>query len=152
MTRRIGPVILATIVLVTLAVGGRTDGPATDAERVEQLTEQLRCPVCDGLAVADSPSSTARAIAADVRSRIAAGESDDDVRNAYVAQYGEWILLEPPAGGIGTLAWVLPVALVVGGAGLAAWTLRRRAITRVGAPSPSGRAAVAAALANEADR
>lgn len=152
MTRRIAPITLAAIVLVSLALGSRTDGPATDGERVEQLTEQLRCPVCDGLAVADSPSSTARAIAADVRSRVAAGETDDDIRNAYVAQYGEWILLEPPAGGIGTLAWLLPVALVVGGAGMAAWTLHRRAITHDDAPSPSARAMVAEALASEVDR
>ena len=152
MTRRIGPIALAAIVLGSLLLGSQTDGPVTDGERVERLTEQLRCPVCDGLAVADSPSSTARAIAADVRSRVAAGQTDDHIRNAYVAQYGEWILLEPPAGGIGTLAWLLPAALVVGGAGMAAWTLRRRATTRDGAPSPSARARVAEALATEADR
>jgi cytochrome c-type biogenesis protein CcmH len=151
-SRRVGPIALAAVVLFALVLGTRSAGPTTDGERVEHLTEQLRCPVCDGLAVADSPSSTARAMAADVRNRVAAGETDDDIRNAYVAQYGEWILLEPPAGGFGVFAWLLPVALVVGGAVAAAWTIRRRAATRGDAPSASARALVADALSNGVGR
>ena len=150
--KRLGPVALAALVVFALVLGSRADGPASDGERVERLTEQLRCPVCDGLAVADSPSSTARAIASDVRSRVAAGESDDHIRAAYVAQYGDWILLEPPAGGIGALVWLLPVALVVGGTGAAAWTLRRRAAARGAGPSASARALVADALSTGGER
>jgi cytochrome c-type biogenesis protein CcmH len=143
--RRLGPIVLAALVAGALLVGSRGGGHATDAARVEQLTEQLRCPVCDGLAVADSPSSTARAIAADVRARVAGGESDDAIRRAYVAQYGEWILLEPPSGGFGVVAWALPVGLLVAAAAGAAWVLRRRAAA--GTPSPAARASVARALA-----
>lgn len=142
--RRLGSFVLAALVVGALVVGSRSDGPATDAARVESLSEQLRCPVCDGLAVADSPSSTARAIAADVRARVAAGESDDDIRRAYVAQYGEWILLEPPSGGFGVVAWALPVGLLVAAVTAAAWVLRRRATT--GAPSVAARATVTRAL------
>lgn len=152
MNRRLGPIALAAVVLFALLMANRTDGPAGDGERVERLTEQLRCPVCDGLAVADSPSSTARAIAADVRSRVATGETDDEIRSAYVAQYGEWVLLEPPAGGVGALAWLLPVTLVAAGAAGAAWTVRRRAAARDGAPSASARAIVADALSERAGR
>src|SRR5262249_8638804 len=58
--------------------------------------------------VADSPSSTSAAIAADVRRRVAAGQSDQQIRDAYVARYGRWILLTP-SGGAGMPAVVLPV-------------------------------------------
>ena len=126
MRRHLGPLALAAVVVFALVLGGRTAGPASDGERVEQLTEQLRCPVCDGLAVADSPSSTARAIASDVRSRVAAGETDDEIRGAYVAQYGDWILLEPPAGGFGSMVWLLPLILVVVAAGAGGWAVQRR--------------------------
>jgi cytochrome c-type biogenesis protein CcmH len=127
--RRVRALGLAAIVVAALFLAGRSDGPATPGERVQRLSEQLRCPVCDGLAVADSPSSTARAIAADVRRRVEAGESDGAIRQAYMAQYGEWILLEPPGRGFGALAWALPVTgVVLAGAG-AAWTVRRRART-----------------------
>ena len=147
MSSRIGPAVLALIVVCSLVVGARSDGPASDSERVQQLSEQLRCPVCDGLAVADSPSSTARAIAADVRSRVGAGETDDEIRGAYVAQYGEWILLEPPGRGFGTLAWLIPVVLAVVAAGAGAWTLQRRNARSPKQPSPSARSIVADALA-----
>jgi cytochrome c-type biogenesis protein CcmH len=152
MSRKLASIALAGLVLFSLALGARSNGPTTDAARVEHLSEQLRCPVCDGLAVADSPSSTARAIAADVRSRVAAGETDDQIRQAYVAQYGEWILLEPPAGGFGIVAWALPVMLVVTGAGAAVWVVRRRAAVGADRPSTAAKAVVSRALAAEVDR
>lgn len=148
MTRQLPRVVLAALVVFALVTAGRARGPASDGERVERLTEQLACPVCDGLSVADSPSSTARAIAADVRSRVAGGETDDDIRRAYVAQYGEWILLEPPGGGVGAIAWMLPGALLVVAVGAAAWALRRRAAFR-SRPTATERAVVSDALASE---
>lgn len=151
MTRLLAPAALAVIVALSLLVAAQSDGPVTDAARVERLTEQLRCPVCDGLAVADSPSSTARAIAADVRARVAAGETDQDIRHAYVAQYGEWILLEPPAGGFGMLAWAVPTGGAAAAAAVAAWVLRRRATTTV-RPDPAARAAVTRALSVQEPR
>jgi cytochrome c-type biogenesis protein CcmH len=148
--RRLRAVALVGLIVFALALASRSDGPTSDGARIERLTEQLRCPVCDGLAVADSPSSTARAIAGDVRRRVAAGESDETIRRAYVAQYGEWILLEPPAGGVGALVWLLPVALVVVAGGTVTWTLHRRAATSDAVVSAAARALVADALAGEA--
>lgn len=144
--KRLQLVALTALVLGALVVAGRSDGPRSDASRVEHLSEQLRCPVCDGLAVADSPSSTARAIAADVRDRVARGETDDQIRDAYVSQYGTWILLEPPGSGIGTLAWLLPGAGVVAAVAAGGWTVYRRSMRATAKPSASARATVAAAL------
>lgn len=143
---------LVLIVVATLLLAGRDGGSRSDAARAQRLTEQLRCPVCDGLAVADSPSSTARAIAADVRNRIEAGETDDDVRRAYVDQYGEWILLEPPGQGIGVAVWLLPVAALGAAAGGCAWALHQRAAHAATPPSNEARAMVARALDDEAER
>ena len=144
--RRLAAVALAVVVGASLLLAGDDGGPATDAERAQRLTEQLLCPVCDGLAVADSPSSTARAIAADVRSRVAGGQSDDDIRQAYVAQYGEWILLTPDARGIGAVVWMLPVGALILAGGAFGWTLRRRAATDGVPPTDAARALVAKAL------
>lgn len=143
--RALRPLLLVIAVGAALILSGRSEGPRSDAARVEQLSEQLRCPVCDGLAVADSPSSTARAIARDVARRVDDGETDEQIRTAYVQQYGSWILLEPPASGIGAVAWFVPVAVVVGAGGVAAWTLRRRSTTGDDAVSTRDRAVVASA-------
>ena len=57
--------------------------------------------------------------------RIRAGQSDAEIRDAYVAIYGEHILLTPSNGGLGVVAWGVPVvALVIGAAGIV-FALRR---------------------------
>ena len=143
---------LALLVAGALVLAGRDAGTPSPAARAQRLTEQLRCPVCDGLAVADSPSSTARAIAADVRSRIDIGESDDEIRRAYVAQYGEWILLEPPGRGIGVAVWLMPVGSLVAAVAAGAWVLHRRAAPTGNAPSAAAQAMVARALVVEEEK
>lgn len=103
--------------LVVAAGGGETD--PSPAARVERLAAQLRCPTCQGLSVADSPASTARAIKEDLARRVDEGQSDDQIKAQYVDRYGEWILLRPRSSGVATLVWALPVAaLVAAGAGL----------------------------------
>ena len=98
--------------------GSRGDDPGP-AARTRRLSAQLRCPVCQGLSVADSPSDTARNIAADVRRRVDAGETDDEIRQAYVDRFGEDVLLSPPRSGVGAVVWALPlVALGAAGGGL----------------------------------
>lgn len=145
--------LLPWLVLVAVATGALwvaarhgEGAPAVDA-RVEALTARLRCPTCQGLAVADSPSSTARAITDDVRRRVEAGERDGAILSAYVDRYGEWILLAPRSSGVGVVVWVLPVAALVlaaGGLGLTFWRWRREPRLR---PSEADRALVAGALA-----
>lgn len=147
--RRLAGIALVFLVATTLFIAGRDSGLATAPERAQRLSEQLLCPVCDGLAVADSPSSTARAIAADVRSRVAEGQTDAEIRGAYVDQYGEWILLTPATGGIGVVVWMLPLAALVVATAAGAWTLRRRAAGVRARPTAAARAAVAEALERE---
>ncbi|MCZ7530293.1 MAG: cytochrome c-type biogenesis protein CcmH [Acidimicrobiia bacterium] len=119
-------VALALIAAVAVGLaanpGSRDDSP--DA-RLESLTRELRCPTCQGLSVADSPSSTARAIVDDVRRRIEAGETDGEIRDAYVETWGEWILLEPQNSGVSLLVWLLPIAGLVLGVGVLVVALTR---------------------------
>jgi cytochrome c-type biogenesis protein CcmH len=83
--------------------------------RVQTLGKELRCAVCQGLSVADSPSSMARAQLDKIRELVAAGKSDQEVRDYFVARYGEWVLLQPKAEGFNWFVWLGPVALVLGG-------------------------------------
>jgi cytochrome c-type biogenesis protein CcmH len=81
--------------------------------RVQGLGKLLRCPMCQGLSIADSGSSAARAQMDRVRELVAEGQSDDEIRAYFVARYGEWALLEPSAHGLNWLVWLGPLALLV---------------------------------------
>jgi cytochrome c-type biogenesis protein CcmH len=121
MSRRVGPwIALAIVVVATVAIVAWPDDDApSPAAHTQSLAEEFRCPECQGLSAADSSAPTARAMRADIRDRIEAGQSDAEIRQAMVDRFGESILLKPEGEGLGLLVWGLPViALVVGGAGL----------------------------------
>ena len=88
--------------------------PALEA-RVQKLGKELRCAVCQGLSVADSPSSMARAQLDKVRELVSEGKTDQEVHDYFIARYGEWVLLQPKAEGFNLLVWLGPVALLLGG-------------------------------------
>ncbi|MGH3665516.1 MAG: cytochrome c-type biogenesis protein CcmH, partial [Egibacteraceae bacterium] len=111
---------------VGLARAAAPPAPATHAERGDAVAETLRCPTCQGLSVADSPSTVAASMRDIIGEQLAAGRSPDEVRAWFVARYGEWILLSPTAAGLGRLVWLAPAVLVVAGAGIALTVARRR--------------------------
>jgi cytochrome c-type biogenesis protein CcmH len=133
---------LATLALVAGAVCavrpaspqgvGARSGPsvATDADsaleaQTTAVASTLRCPVCQGESLQDSPSDLARQMRAVVRDKLRAGETPDEVRAYFVSKYGEWILLEPTMTGLNILLYVIPVLLVIGGLVLVAFLVRR---------------------------
>ena len=116
--------------------GSKPLAPAQEA-RVQRLGKELRCAVCQGLSIADSPASMARAQLDKVRSLVAAGKSDEEIRAYFIERYGEWVLLQPSAHGINWLVWLGPVALlVVGCAIIVRVVLRRPAQGAAKKPAP----------------
>jgi cytochrome c-type biogenesis protein CcmH len=111
---------LAVVVVIAGAVLVGRSRPSNDpAARATRLENELACPVCTGESVAESNASASVAIRNDIVKRIRAGQGDAEIRDAYVVTYGEHILLTPSNGGIGVVAWGVPiVALVLGGAGI----------------------------------
>lgn len=125
---------VAAMIAAAFAVATKADPDAgTPAARADRIAATLRCPVCQGLSVRDSDSPTARDIRADIRRRVDAGESADEVQAAYVERYGEWILLRPRGSGFAMIVWALPIALLAGAAvALVAvfWRWRRTVVVR----------------------
>lgn len=92
---------------------------------VRAVAEQLRCPVCQNLTVADSPSEMARNMRDQIRDRLVAGESPEEIKAYFVSRYGEWILEAPPKRGFNLVAWTFPFLFLLGGAYIV-WRLVRR--------------------------
>ena len=100
----------------------------TDSALEAQTTavaSTLRCPVCQGESIQDSPSDLARQMRIVVRDKLRAGNTPDQVKAYFVSKYGEWILLDPTMTGLNILLYVIPVLLVVGGLALIAILVRR---------------------------
>lgn len=98
----------------------------TAAERVDRITSELRCVVCQGLSVRDSPSESARQMRDIVVQRVAEGRTDEQIRDEFRANYGDWVVLAPPLGSWAGLIWLVPIAALVTGLALAWRWLRVR--------------------------
>lgn len=95
------------------------------AAQTAAVAATLRCPVCQGESIQDSPSELALQMRGVVRERLRAGESPEQVKAYFVSRYGEWILLEPTMKGLNVLLYVFPVLLVIGGLALVAYLVKR---------------------------
>ena len=99
--------------------------PALEA-RARQLSQELRCMVCQNQSIDDSDAPLARDLRLLVRERLTAGDSNRQVLDFLVARYGEFVLMRPVVSWRNALLWGAPV-LVLGFGGLAVYlTLRRR--------------------------
>ncbi|MBI2982131.1 MAG: cytochrome c-type biogenesis protein CcmH, partial [Deltaproteobacteria bacterium] len=89
--------------------------PATPEERAEQIGKQLRCPVCRGVPIAESPSTLAIEMMTVVRAQVQEGKSDEEILKYFEERYGEWVLLEPKPEGMNLAIWFLPLLVFLGG-------------------------------------
>lgn len=110
--------------------------PALEA-RVMALGKDIRCVQCQGMSIADSPASVARAQLDTVRTLVKEGKSDEEIRQYFVERYGEWALLKPDT--VKNLGvWAAPVILFIAGIGYVIWyALRRKSSEAPAASTPA---------------
>jgi cytochrome c-type biogenesis protein CcmH len=87
------------------------DPPAED--RAREIGAQVRCPVCEGEAIANSPSPLAEDMMSLVSTRIDEGLSDDQIIDELIAAYSGSQLLDPPFSWETAALWLIP-AIVLG--------------------------------------
>ncbi len=93
-------------------------------QRVQDVASQLKCPICQGESVADSPSQLAQEMRGVIRQQLQAGRSEQQVVQYFVDRYGQQIVWSPPWQGFTLLAWLVPIILLLGGAVLLLMVLR----------------------------
>ena len=97
--------------------------PAQEA-RAQSLEREIRCVQCENEPIAQSTAEIASDMRRLVRERVAAGDSDAEIRAFFRQRYGEFVLFRPPVDARTWLLWAAPFLLV--GAGLAAIAAMRR--------------------------
>jgi cytochrome c-type biogenesis protein CcmH len=102
--------------------------PALEA-RARQISEGLRCVVCQNQSIDDSDAPLAKDLRLVVREQLMLGKTDADVTAYIVSRYGNFVLLKPPVEPATWALWAGPFAvLFIGGAGVALWSRRRRPV------------------------
>lgn len=112
------------VVVAPAVDSGRTANPELEA-LTRDVASELRCPVCQGLSINDSPAELAVQMKDLIRDQLASGKTPEEVRAYFIARYGEWVLLAPEPKGVNLAVYVLPVlALLIGGV-MIAFAVRR---------------------------
>lgn len=113
-----------TAALAAIVLWGLVTGEPSETDRVEALGARIKCPVCQGESILDSPSGYAQDILAYVEEKVDEGWTDDEIVTHLEERFAG-IDLDPGVGGSSLLLWVLPVAAIAAGARLAAGRLGR---------------------------
>lgn len=93
--------------------------------RTQEVASEIRCPVCQGLSIADSPSEMAVNMKGQVRALLARGYSEEQIEAYFERSYGQFALLRPKFEGVNVLVWILPVAALLAGVAIIVAKIRR---------------------------
>ena len=101
--------------------------------QTREIASGLRCPVCQGLSVADSPSPSAMAMLSQVRDLVEQGYTRKQISDYFESTYGEFVRLSPRVEGFNLVVWVAPILVVLAGVAVLAVRYRNSgAATRAG--------------------
>lgn len=112
----IAAIAAMAVLLVVLVVSS----PA-ESDRVDQIGSGIKCPVCQGESIANSPAQMARDMMALVEERVAQGVSDAEIVEELLSSYSGAVLLDPPARGSTLLLWLAPLAALAVGMIVIVW-------------------------------
>ncbi|MCE2462367.1 MAG: cytochrome c-type biogenesis protein CcmH [Dehalococcoidia bacterium] len=110
--------------MLTLALIACSGQEPSLEERAYSIDKSLICPVCPGETIDQAQVELASQMREIVRERLAAGWSREQILQFFVDRYGERVLAAPPKKGFNLVAWVVPIAVGVGGVLLLAFVVR----------------------------
>jgi cytochrome c-type biogenesis protein CcmH len=121
--------ILLFCLLPTFSFAGEAKDMAADPvleKRMIGLAENLRCLVCQNESLASSHAELAEDLRREVREQMAKGKNDQEIIDYLVARYGDFVLYNPPVKSYTVLLWFGPFAMLLLGAGVLVFQLRKR--------------------------
>ena len=83
--------------------------------KVDQITKNLRCLICQGQSVYDSQSDFAVSMKLVVKNKIDEGKEEEEIYDYLKNKYGEWIVYKPELNQNTFLLWLIPLILFIFG-------------------------------------
>ena len=96
-------------------------------DRFDQLTQELRCLVCQNQNLADSDAPLAHDLRREVHQMLQSGQSNEEIKQFLVARYGDFVLYRPPVQKNTYLLWLAPLVMLFGGVLVLRSSIRKRA-------------------------
>jgi cytochrome c-type biogenesis protein CcmH len=97
------------LLLVTAPTGAALE------KQTYEVASLLRCPVCQGMSVADSPAEMAVNMKKQVRAMLERGYTREQILDYFERSYGQFVLLKPKFQGVNTMVWILPLLAIAAG-------------------------------------
>jgi cytochrome c-type biogenesis protein CcmH len=127
--------VSVTFALAAFIVFSLVTAPPPAVDRADRIGSLIRCPVCAGEAIADSPTQLARDMMALVRQGVDSGMTDDQVVDSVLSSYGnDAQVLDPPFTATTVALWLIPAMVAAGGAGV--MVARKRQVVHPAAEDP----------------
>ena len=127
---RNGILLLSLLLLLVAGAAAKEAAPmAEDPEleaRVNAISAELRCLVCQNQTIADSHAELAQDLKNQVREMVRSGKTRDDVVDYMVERYGDFVRYRPPMKPTTYLLWLGPFILLVLGVTILVVNLKRR--------------------------
>jgi cytochrome c-type biogenesis protein CcmH len=143
MSRRVCATLLALLLMAGSAFAVEPSEILQDSAlemRARQISQALRCVVCQNQSIDDSAAEVAHDMRRAVRERLIAGDTDRQVLDYMVARYGDFVLLRPPFKYRTIVLWLgTPLVLLVAVSAVMLAALRRRATAPLPPLSPEER-------------
>lgn len=115
----------AGLLLVALGSPAAAQETTPSDDEVNAIAKQLYCPVCENVPLDVCPTQACEQWRGTIREKLALGWTEDEIKDFFVAQYGDRVLAAPPARGFNWLVYILPPIVIVASAVLLGLTLRR---------------------------
>ena len=103
--------VLSTLAVATVSAQGST--PTDD--QVNAIAKQLYCPVCENTPLDVCPTLACKEWREEIRSMLADGKSETEIKQHFVDYYGARVLSEPPRTGFNWLIYVVPPIVIAAG-------------------------------------
>lgn len=130
--------ILAIVGILTVAVAPLVTAQIGYSQRAKEVGTHLKC-MCKGCDMSaglcahpggsfSGPCDTAKGELKEVDQLLAQGKSEQQIIDAFVAEYGTTVYVEPPKQGFGLVAWLMPVAYSIVGLAILIFVVRKWAL------------------------
>jgi cytochrome c-type biogenesis protein CcmH len=138
-TNRLLLILLAVLTLALLAGPAMAQDDVVTDDEVNEVARDVYCPVCENTPLDVCQTKACADWRELIRTKLAAGETKEDIFNYFARQYGDGVLADPPGRGVSlVMLWVLPVVLILLGLLFFARYMRGLRVAEAQTAAPAG--------------